>query len=68
MNSTGVSIVGINEEFNGSTATTSSNASSTSNALSSSTTKSAATQAWRVDTLSFSVTAAVLAMGLSNSL
>jgi hypothetical protein len=47
-----VSIVGINEEFNGSTTTLiSGNASSTSNSSSTATGKSAAGETWRVDTL-----------------
>jgi hypothetical protein len=51
-NDIGVSIVGINEEFNGSTATLiSGNASSTNNSSSTATEKSAAGEIWRVDTL-----------------
>jgi hypothetical protein len=47
-----MSIVGINEEFNGSaTVTTSGNVSSTTNSSSTATGKSAADQTWRVNTL-----------------
>jgi hypothetical protein len=50
-NDTGVRIVGINEEFNGSTTLISGNTSSTSNSSSTATGKSAAGETWRVDTL-----------------
>ena len=50
-NDTGVRIVGINEEFNGSTILISGNTSSTSNSSSTATGKSAAGETWRVDTL-----------------